>query len=105
MITDAIWRRFCWTDAWAFHDLPRIVAIFHWYCFHILQVSLGNLVNEAAMLAGLMVSAITGGLAGLAFALSHDRGVFQILLSYQIGGLVAAMAFLALCYPMVARRS
>jgi hypothetical protein len=85
--------------------LLRIVAIFHWYCFQILQISGCEMVDEAAMLAGLMVSAVTGGLAGLAFALSQDRGLFQALLSYQIGGLVAAMAFLALCYPVAARRS
>lgn len=50
----------------------------------------------AAMLAGTVVSAVLGGVAGLAFAVTRDQGLVQTVLSYQIGGLVAAMAFLTL---------
>lgn len=57
------------------------------------------------MLAGIVVSAVTGGLAGMAFSLSHDRGLLETLLAYQIGGLLAVMAFLALARPMTLRRT
>ena len=46
-----------------------------------------------------------GGLAGMAFSLSHDRGLLETLLAYQIGGLLAVMAFLALARPMTLRRT
>jgi hypothetical protein len=61
--------------------------------------------DEAKMLAGIVVSAVMGGLAGLAFSLSHGSGVLETLLSYQIGGLLAVMAFLALCRTASLRRS
>ena len=57
------------------------------------------------MLAGIVVSAVMGGLAGLAFSLSHGSGVLETLLAYQIGGLLAVMAFLALCRTASQRRS
>ena len=57
------------------------------------------------MLAGIVVSAVMGGLAGLAFSLSHGSGVLETLLSYQIGGLLAVMAFLALSRTASLRRS
>jgi hypothetical protein len=46
-----------------------------------------------------------GGLAGLAFSLSHGSGVLETLLAYQIGGLLAVMAFLALSRTASLRRS
>ena len=57
------------------------------------------------MLAGIVVSAVLGGLAGLAFSLSHESGLLETLLAYQIGGLLAVMAFMALARPMRLRRS
>jgi len=57
------------------------------------------------MLAGIVVSAVIGGLAGLAFSLSHESGLLETLLGYQIGGLLAVMAFVALARPMRLRRS
>lgn len=48
------------------------------------------------MLAGTVISAVTGGMAGLAFALTRDHGLAQTVLSYQAGGLMAVMAFLAM---------
>jgi hypothetical protein len=61
--------------------------------------------DEAKMLAGIVVSAVMGGLAGMGFALSHGSGVLETLLAYQIGGLLAVMAFLALCRTASLRRS
>lgn len=49
------------------------------------------------MLAGLVVSAVTGGVAGFAFALGNDQGVIGALLAYQIGGFVSVLGFLAMC--------
>ncbi len=60
--------------------------------------------DEAKMLAGLVVSAVMGGLAGMGFALSHERGLLETVLAYQIGGLLAVMAFLALSRPVSLRR-
>ena len=57
------------------------------------------------MLAGLVVSAVMGGLAGMGFALSHERGLLETVLAYQIGGLLAVMAFLALARPVSLRRN
>lgn len=57
------------------------------------------------MLAGIVVSAVMGGLAGLAFSLSHESGVLETLLAYQIGGLLAVMAFLTLSRTASLRRS
>lgn len=56
------------------------------------------------MLAGTVVSAVMGGLAGLAFALSQDHGVVQSILAYQLGGLVTVLAFLTGAMMPVARR-
>jgi hypothetical protein len=61
--------------------------------------------DGAKMLAGIVVSAVMGGLAGLAFSLSHESGLLETLLAYQIGGLLAVMAFMALARPMRLRRS
>lgn len=47
------------------------------------------------MLAGSVVAAIMGGLAGLAYAMSQEHGVLQTVLSYQIGGMLAVLAFVA----------
>ena len=57
------------------------------------------------MLAGIVVSAVMGGLAGLAFSLSHQSGLIETLWDFQIGGLLAVMAFMALARPMRLRRS
>ena len=57
------------------------------------------------MLAGIVVSAVMGGLASMGFALSHGSGVLETLLAYQIGGLLAVMAFLALSRTASLRRS
>ncbi len=57
------------------------------------------------MLAGLVVSAVTGGLAGLAFALGNDHGVVGALLAYQIGGMMSAISFVAMSYPPQLRKS
>ncbi|TXI06597.1 MAG: hypothetical protein E6Q73_00375 [Pseudorhodobacter sp.] len=46
------------------------------------------------MLAGTVVSAVFGGLVGLCFAMVQDHGVVQSLLSYQLGGMFAVLAFL-----------
>lgn len=48
------------------------------------------------MLAGTVVSAIFGGMVGLACAALQGHGVLQCLLSYQIGGIVAVLAFVAM---------
>jgi hypothetical protein len=61
--------------------------------------------DGAKMLAGIVVSAVMGGLAGLAFSLSHESGVLETLLAYQIGGLLAVMAFLTLSRTASLRRS
>ena len=47
------------------------------------------------MLAGTVMSAVMGGLAGLAYALSQEHGIMQSVLAYQFGGMIAVMAFLA----------
>jgi len=57
------------------------------------------------VLAGLVVSAVTGGLAGLAFALGNDQGVLGALLAYQIGGMMSVLGFIAMAQPAQARRS
>lgn len=61
--------------------------------------------NGAVMLAGIVVSAVMGGFAGLAFAVSHEQGLMQSLLAYQLGGLLAIMAFVALARPVSQRRN
>lgn len=62
-----------------------------------------NISDEAKMLAGLIVSAVTGGMAGLALALSLDHGVFQALLSYHLGGVVAATGFVSMSLAVAQR--
>lgn len=61
--------------------------------------------NGAVMLAGIVVSAVMGGFAGLAFAVSHEQGLLQSLLAYQLGGLLAIMGFLTLARPVSQRRN
>ena len=48
------------------------------------------------MIAGVLVSAVIGGLAGLGVALSQNFSGVQMLLFYQLGGMTAILAFLAL---------
>lgn len=56
------------------------------------------------MLAGTVVSAIIGGMAGLTYAVSHGHGLVEILLSYQIGGGTAVLAFVALSVSDIVRQ-
>lgn len=58
----------------------------------------------ALMLAGTIVSALIGGLAGVAFSVTRELGLLQLLLSYQIGGLVAVMAFIATLHSAPSRQ-
>lgn len=55
------------------------------------------------MLAGTVVSAVLGGLAGLCLAMVQDHGVVQSLLAYQLGGMIAVLAFLASVQPGAAQ--
>lgn len=48
------------------------------------------------MLAGVLVSAVIGGIAGVGVSLLQNPGGVQMLLSYQLGGMTAVLAFLAL---------
>ena len=57
------------------------------------------------MLAGTVLSAVTGGMAGLVFALTRDHGLAQMVLSYQAGGLLTVMAFLAMAHRLAWRRN
>ena len=56
------------------------------------------------MLAGTVVSAVMGGMIGAAFSITSDHGLVQTLFSYQIGGMAAVMAFLALAQPSLTGR-
>ena len=47
------------------------------------------------MLAGVLVAAIIGGIAGLAVSLLQDLGGVQMLLAYQLGGMTAVLVFLS----------
>lgn len=57
------------------------------------------------MLAGVVVSAIVGGMAGAMLAISADHGFLQTLLSYQLGGMIATLGFVFLSFPAVLRSS
>ncbi len=57
------------------------------------------------MLAGVVVSAVTGGMAGLVFALGNDQGLLGTLLAYQLGGLLSVLGFITLSPPLQMRRS
>lgn len=57
------------------------------------------------MLAGTVLSAIAGGVAGLAYALTRDHGLAQTVLSYQAGGMMAVMVFLAMARRPTPRRN
>lgn len=57
------------------------------------------------MLAGTVVSAVMGGLAGLAVAMTRDHTLLQTLMSYQLGGGLAVLAFLAVVRRETAGRS
>jgi integral membrane sensor domain MASE1 len=48
------------------------------------------------MLAGVLVSAVIGGIAGFWLSLLHGPEVVQMMLSYQMGGIIGVLAFLAL---------
>ncbi|MCF8511221.1 MAG: hypothetical protein K9G43_07230 [Rhodobacteraceae bacterium] len=55
------------------------------------------------MLAGTVLSAVMGGMAGLAFAMTRDHGIVQSVLAYQVGGLSAVLAFVTIAWPQAAR--
>lgn len=57
------------------------------------------------MLAGTVVSAVSGGVAGLAYSLTSDHGLVQTVLFYQAGGVMAVMAFLAMSQRPALRRN
>lgn len=48
------------------------------------------------MLAGVVMSSILGGFAGLSYALNADHGLVQAALAYQLGGLLAMTGFIGL---------
>jgi hypothetical protein len=52
------------------------------------------------MLAGTVVSAVSGGLAGLMFAIGQDFGLVQALVAYQAGGMIAVLGFVTLAQPV-----
>jgi hypothetical protein len=56
------------------------------------------------MLAGTVVSAILGGMAGLAYGVLHDHGLVQTLLTYQMGGLMAVLAYIGMAQPAMSHR-
>lgn len=56
------------------------------------------------MLAGTVVSAIFGGMAGLSYGVLNDHGLLESLLAYQLGGLVAVLTFFSLAQPVAAQR-
>jgi uncharacterized protein YcfJ len=69
--------------------------IFRWHCFQFVQRLSNLLTGEGQMLAGTVVSAVLGGMVGLAYAVSQGHGVLLSLLSYQIGGIAAVLTFVA----------
>lgn len=56
------------------------------------------------MLAGMVVSAILGGMAGAVYGLMNDHGLIQTILTYQIGGLIAVMGYVAFAHPSAPQR-
>lgn len=50
----------------------------------------------ARMVVGVLVSAITGGVAGVGLSLGADHGMAHAIASYPLGGLLAVMSFLAM---------
>lgn len=57
------------------------------------------------MLAGTIVSAVLGGIAGLVYAVTQDQGIAHGLLAYQMGGMIAVLAFIALAQPSQPRKA
>lgn len=51
-----------------------------------------------------ILSAVMGGMAGLAYALTQGHGIGQAILSYQLGGLLALMAFSVMVLRLPARQ-
>lgn len=49
------------------------------------------------MLAGFVVVAVGGGLAGLAYAVQNDHSLFSSVLAYQLGGLIAITGYVIMC--------
>lgn len=56
------------------------------------------------MLAGMVVSAVMGGLVGVFYAMAQDQGLVQALISYQIGGTIAVLSYLASVQSVSSRR-
>lgn len=48
------------------------------------------------MLIGVLFSAVMGGLAGTAWALTQNHDLIRVLVSYPLGGLLAVTAFVLL---------
>lgn len=48
------------------------------------------------MLIGVLFSAVTGGLAGMAWSIVHGHDLPRLLLSYPLGGTLAVLAFILL---------
>lgn len=59
--------------------------------------------ERGAMLSGIVVSVVMGAIAGFCFALVQGEGAVQILLSYQLGGMLAALAFPAMAHASLRR--
>jgi uncharacterized membrane protein len=51
---------------------------------------------KAAMLIGLVICAVTGGLAGVAWSFGQSHELLQVLAAYPVGGILAVLAFLLL---------
>ncbi len=54
------------------------------------------------MLAGIVVSSVLGGFAGLACAMTQGQGLIQTFLAYQIGGMLAMTAFVTSARALMA---
>jgi hypothetical protein len=96
-------RLFCFCRAAWFcsRNGDKIGSFCHWWLFFTGIVSssrkdCARRPKGVTMLAGVLVSAVIGGIAGFCFSLLQGPGVVQMLLSYQIGGMIAVLAFLAL---------
>ena len=46
------------------------------------------------MLIGVLISAVTGGLAGMALSVAQGHGLVRLLVSYPLGGILAVIAFI-----------
>jgi hypothetical protein len=49
------------------------------------------------MLIGMLMSAISGGMTALMFALAGGHSLAHVLVSYPLGGMIAVASFLTMC--------